>query len=509
MFAAGSGLLAVTAAITLSGTVGANAAVGPDCADGTCTITFSVTGAPETWTVPAGVTAITATVEGASGGSEVRSAASFYPSIRYPAVGAGGTGGAVRGTVPVTAGSTLSVVVGAAGADGLADAAGGAAGGYGGGGDAGHLTGTAVHNAAGAGGGGSFLFGDDELLIAAGGGGGGTSIEGGEALAGGAGGSTGAGADGTVNTTSRPNYSATGATTTGPGTSPASISGSVVSPASSTATTSPSDLASAGDGAVNTSAGAGGYGTAAGGGGGYFGGGGGATDGPGGWVGAGGGGSGFQAPSVTDVAALAANTGDGSVVISYADPTVATATTLRVSETPTADRPVTLTATVTPSAAIGNVTFLDGDSDLGTATLDGGVATLSVTLTEGQHALTAHYDGAGQFTSSTSDVTTVSVAAAPAAPPVTPTPTPSPTTAPTPSAAPTTAPTAAPTAVAVAPTASPSTAPSASDEDPGALALAFTGTDPFPALGAAGALLLAGLGLFVARSAARRRSTGR
>jgi Bacterial Ig-like domain (group 3)/Galactose oxidase, central domain len=58
---------------------------------------------------------------------------------------------------------------------------------------------------------------------------------------------------------------------------------------------------------------------------------------------------------------------------------------------------ITPTATVTSSGTVstGNVTFLDGTTSLGTATLNGsGIATLSVsTLAAGSHSLTASYVG--------------------------------------------------------------------------------------------------------------------
>jgi hypothetical protein len=58
---------------------------------------------------------------------------------------------------------------------------------------------------------------------------------------------------------------------------------------------------------------------------------------------------------------------------------------------------VALTATVTPSSATGLVEFAEGDSTLGSATVTGGTATLSVPgLTEGDHAIVARYGGDGE-----------------------------------------------------------------------------------------------------------------
>ena len=78
---------------------------------------------------------------------------------------------------------------------------------------------------------------------------------------------------------------------------------------------------------------------------------------------------------------------------------------------------VTLTATVTASSGsgtpTGTVTFLDGTTSLGTATLNtSGVATFSTSsLAVGTHSLTATYGGDTNFGSSTSSVVTVTVTA--------------------------------------------------------------------------------------------------
>ncbi|HET9406631.1 MAG TPA: protease pro-enzyme activation domain-containing protein, partial [Candidatus Sulfotelmatobacter sp.] len=66
---------------------------------------------------------------------------------------------------------------------------------------------------------------------------------------------------------------------------------------------------------------------------------------------------------------------------------------------------VTLTATVSPSAATGTVQFFDGLNLLGTAALSGGTASLSIlSLPVGSHPITAHYGGDSNFASSTSPV---------------------------------------------------------------------------------------------------------
>jgi hypothetical protein len=69
--------------------------------------------------------------------------------------------------------------------------------------------------------------------------------------------------------------------------------------------------------------------------------------------------------------------------------------------------PVTFTATVTAQAPgsgtpTGTVTFKDGSSTLGAATLSGGSATFTATLSEGSHPITAVYGGDGSFNGSLS-----------------------------------------------------------------------------------------------------------
>ena len=104
---------------------------------GTVTCTFNYTGAADSFTVPAGVTQVTIDAKGAQGGG---------------AFVHGGNGAEVSGTLPVTSGSTLNVVVG--GSPGV---------------------GTDDGNFFGGGGGGSFVYTSADsagLLIAAAGGGG-------------------------------------------------------------------------------------------------------------------------------------------------------------------------------------------------------------------------------------------------------------------------------------------------------------------------------------------------
>jgi len=84
------------------------------------------------------------------------------------------------------------------------------------------------------------------------------------------------------------------------------------------------------------------------------------------------------------------------------------ATTTSLTSTPnpsTTGQAVTLTATVTSAAGVptGTVTFRDGATVLGTATLVNGSASISIsTLAVGTHPLTAAYGGSAAFAASTS-----------------------------------------------------------------------------------------------------------
>jgi hypothetical protein len=89
----------------------------------------------------------------------------------------------------------------------------------------------------------------------------------------------------------------------------------------------------------------------------------------------------------------------------------ATTTTLAVTPaTSTPGQTVTLTATVTPASATGNVAFQDGATLLGTGPLNAGAATLTTSkLTPGSHTLTASYGGDSKNAASTSNSVTESV----------------------------------------------------------------------------------------------------
>ena len=236
-------------------------------------VTFSATGAAQTFTVPPGVTSITATVGGAASGAFGPGATGDY---------AGRNGGQTKATLLVAPGSVLTLVVGKQGSSGgaspsVAYGGGGAAAGSGGSG----------------GGGGSFVFGPTGvLLLAAGGGGGWGDINWG---------GKGAGA-GTVGQRGLPDGGGPGTETAGgaPGTSGGTAGGG------------PATIAS-----FATTGGAGGGATGGGGGGGYFGGGGGGgADGL--WGGhGGGGGSGYASADTALVTgasgSVGTQAGDGQI----------------------------------------------------------------------------------------------------------------------------------------------------------------------------------------------------
>src|SRR5450631_4251373 len=72
--------------------------------------------------------------------------------------------------------------------------------------------------------------------------------------------------------------------------------------------------------------------------------------------------------------------------------------------------PVTFTATVTPSAATGIVTFFDGNTSLGTGTLSGGVTTFTTSgLALGSHSISGVYNGDTTYAGSTSSALTQKV----------------------------------------------------------------------------------------------------
>jgi hypothetical protein len=95
--------------------------------------------------------------------------------------------------------------------------------------------------------------------------------------------------------------------------------------------------------------------------------------------------------------------------------TTSTSTTLASSTaTPAAGASFTLTATVSPSAATGTVTFYDGTTSLGTGTLSSGTATLSTSIaTAGTYSITAVYAGSSTYATSTSSAVSITVTSSP------------------------------------------------------------------------------------------------
>ncbi|WP_147301863.1 Ig-like domain-containing protein [Microbacterium sp. AG157] len=389
----------MTAAITFAGATTAEA-VNTSCDSGLCRAVFVYSGLPESWEVPAGVTSITAVVEGGSGGHAMNDGTFFGGSH-----GAGGLGGTVRATLPVQPGDELALVVGGAGQDGVSDANTYAPGGYGGGGFAGKRSASSTY-ASGGGGGGSFLFSDAGALLIAAGGGGGASIAGGTPVPGGAGGTTGDGSSGHgPDGTGSYAYSGGGATASGPG---PGGTGSVEGAPGSSYHTSSTAFALGGSGANNSGSSARYAGGGGGGGGGYFAGGGGGTDGgetEDDNAGAGGGGSGFVAATATNATALDGNFGNGKIVITYDDPSYATTLELKASDKPNDATATTLTAVISPATAAGTVTFKEGDTVLGSTTFTDGTATLLRNFAVGSHTVTASYSGDSSHSPSTTSTT--------------------------------------------------------------------------------------------------------
>lgn len=174
-----AGILA--AGLVVAGTLAtvspAEAASTPSCSQVaavvTCTVTFSYTGSEQQFTVPAGISAVTALAIGGHGGAHSN---------------AGGEGASTSGSFAVSAGQTLYVEVAGAGSNWVPG--GGAAGGFNGGGYATAMIGPGFDLGGGGGGGASdvrTLTSTDaatlasRLVVAAGGGGGGFEGNGGNA----------------------------------------------------------------------------------------------------------------------------------------------------------------------------------------------------------------------------------------------------------------------------------------------------------------------------------------
>ncbi|RZU64215.1 Ig-like domain-containing protein [Microterricola gilva] len=384
-FAAAAALSLVATGVTAVGVLGA---AEPATAAPT-TATFAVP-TKTVWTVPAGVTSITATVIGAAGGGGDNYVT--WPGTDWSLTGdgGGGAGALITGTIAVTPGEKLSIwastqggQVGNAGSEG-AGGAGYSAGGSGG-------TGKGLAKAGGGGGGASAITRADgtAVIIAAGGGGGAGRGAGFANCKGGHGGAAGnAGGNARENCAGKGSGGAAAGSTTAAGTAGGS-----------------SRPATAAGGA-----GGGGGGYPTGGAGGTAGG----TGGAGG--GGGGGGSSYTGGASSPTTGFAQAGGNGSVTLSYS-PSYATTTTLDADvSTTVVGTSVLFSVTVASADALGGtptgtVNLLDADSNvLGTQTLVGGQAAFSaLTLPLGTHALTAAFtpDTADHLASSGS--TTVAV----------------------------------------------------------------------------------------------------
>lgn len=106
-----------------------------------------------------------------------------------------------------------------------------------------------------------------------------------------------------------------------------------------------------------------------------------------------------------------------SVTVAAAPVATSTSTTLSGPESATAGAPFTLTATVTPEGAAGQVVFSEGEQVVGSATVSAGTASASVTASAGAHSYTAYFvpDDETLFAASRSQAVEVRVADAPPA----------------------------------------------------------------------------------------------
>jgi len=134
-------------------------------------LTFSYTGAVQTWVVPSGVSSIVIKAYGAQGGKGYGNSGTYIGQT-------GGLGGYATGTLNVTTGQTLYIYVGGAGADGAGSVI--SAGGFNGGGNGSASNGNiSAYSGAGGGGASDVRLGVNALanrVIVGGGGGGGGSF---------------------------------------------------------------------------------------------------------------------------------------------------------------------------------------------------------------------------------------------------------------------------------------------------------------------------------------------
>ena len=282
------------------------------------TQTFSYTGSIQNWTVPAGVTSLSFTAEGAQGGSGTAG------------YGVGGLGGRVQGSLSVTPGQALSIYVGQMPLSNI--------GGFNGGGNG-------ANNTYGRGGGGAtdIRIGGvalaNRVVVAAGGGGGGTNCFSANQNSGGVGGGATGGNGYQCN--QQTNYVGFGGTQTAGGINLGGLGQT-------------GGLGQGGNGGTT-------YG--GGGGGGYYGGGGGS-------YGGGGGGSSYVLATVVSnsIVTSGVRTGNGELTISWSG-----------AGCPSLLVPVTITINPAPILSVSNSTICAGQSATLTATssIQGGTFTWS------------------------------------------------------------------------------------------------------------------------------------
>lgn len=259
----------------------------------TGSVSFSYTGADQTWTVPTGVYRITVDIKGASGGNA--------------STATGGAGASITTTIPVVPGDTLRLVVGAKGGDGVNNGVTNITCPYGGGGYGGRSGTGGVYSGA-AGGGYSGIFQLNTIsvanaLVVAGAGGGATYWQT-VTTNGGAAGTSGNASDGVTNNIAAFGHSAGyGATTSSNGSAGVTYDAQSVNPAGG------SQLAGGHGGEVTTATWSGGGGGGAG----YYSGGG--ATGGGSAIGGGGGGSSYILNGTNT--SYGTNTGNGSIAITY------------------------------------------------------------------------------------------------------------------------------------------------------------------------------------------------
>ena len=386
------GAMGVTASVLVATASSSAGVVSGVCSSGMCTTTIPYSGRVQQFVVPTGVSSVTVVVDGASGGSA---------TVSGTVLGHGGGGGETRATLAVTPLSTLSLVIGGAGAstDITSSDPTAGAGGFGGGGQGG--TGGSFSSGGTGGGGGSFLFYPSGSLAVAAGGGGGAGFA---LKTGGAGGS--AATDATAGAAGDE-----GAESGQPGTG----SGNGAGGAAGTNTFGDATAGTSGTGSVSSTTvlpvgGTGGNGgeAAGGGGGGYHaGGGGGGLDDAGAVSSAGGGGgAGYADPAATNVSgSTGARAGNGQITISWALP--ATPVSVQAPSSGRVGQPMQATATlggVNPQGVVTFRVFGPGDSTCATALFTSPVAANGATPVQsaeytptsgGTYRWTATYTGDG------------------------------------------------------------------------------------------------------------------